>query len=97
MTTQVITTNINLADNAKVIKSIDSKIAELKELREEKVAEVKNIMNKANVLELQAGAYTFKLTEITRNNVDTKTLKTKYAELYKALLKVSSYMKFDIV
>lgn len=97
MATQVITTNINLEDNAKVIKSIDSKIAELKELRDEKVAEVKDIMNKANVLELQAGAFTFKLTEITRNNVDTKTLKTKYAELYKALLKVSSYMKFDVV
>ena len=97
MTAQVITTNINLEDNAKVIKSLDSKIAELKELRDEKVAEVKDIMNKANVMELQAGAFTFKLTEITRNNVDTKTLKTKYAELYKALLKVSSYMKFDIV
>lgn len=97
MTAQVITTNIDLEDNAKVIKSIDSKIAELKELRDEKVAEVKEVMNKANVLELQAGAYTFKLTEITRNNVDTKTLKTKYAELYKALLKVSSYMKFDIM
>ncbi len=97
MVAQVITTNINLEDNAKVIKSLDSKIAELKELRDEKVAEVKDFMNKANVLELQAGAYTFKLTEITRNNVDTKTLKTKYAELYKALLKVSSYMKFDVV
>ncbi len=97
MTATVITTNINLEDNAKVIKSLDSKIAELKELRDEKVSEVKDIMNKANVLELQAGAYTFKLTEITRNNVDTKALKTKYAELYKALLKVSSYMKFTIV
>lgn len=97
MTATVITTNINLEDNAKVIKSLDSKIAELKELRDEKVAEVKDIMNKANVLELKAGAYTFKLSEITRNNVDTKTLKTKYAELYKALLKVSSYMKFDVV
>ena len=97
MTAQVITTNINLEDNARVIKSIEAKIAELKELRDEKVAEVKDIMNKANVMELQAGAFTFKLTEITRNNVDTKTLKTKYAELYKALLKVSSHMKFDIV
>ncbi len=97
MTAQVITTNINLEDNARVIKSIEAKIAELKELRDEKVAEVKDIMNKANVMELQAGAFTFKLTEITRNNVDTKTLKTKYAELYKTLLKVSSYMKFDIV
>lgn len=97
MTAQVITTNINLEDNARVIKSIEAKIAELKELRDEKVAEVKDIMNKANVMELQAGAFTFKLTEITRNNIDTKTLKTKYAELYKTLLKVSSYMKFDIV
>ncbi len=97
MTAQVITTNINLEDNARVIKSIEAKIAELKELRDEKVAEVKDIMNQANVMELQAGAFTFKLTEITRNNIDTKTLKTQYAELYKALLKVSSYMKFDIV
>lgn len=97
MTAQVITTDINLEDNARVIKSIEAKIAELKELRDEKVAEVKEIMNKANVFELQAGAFTFKLKEVTRNNVDTKTLKTKYAELYKALLKVSSYMKFDIV
>ena len=85
MTAQVITTNINLEDNARVIKSIEAKIAELKELRDEKVAEVKDIMNQANVMELQAGAFTFKLTEITRNNIDTKTLKTKYAELYKAM------------
>ena len=97
MTAWVSATNINLEDSARVIKSIEAKIAELKELRDEKVAEVKDIMNQANVMELQAGAFTFKLTEITRNNIDTKTLKTQYAELYKALLKVSSYMKFDIV
>ena len=93
---KAITTNINLEDNAKVIKSIDAKIAELKELREEKVAEVKEVMAKADVMELKVGAFTFTLKEITRNNVDTKTLKTKYAELYKALLKVSSYVKFEV-
>lgn len=93
---KVITTNINLEDNARVIKSLDSKIAELKELRDEKVAEVKSVMAEADVMELQAGAFTFTLKEITRNNVDTKMLKTKYAELYKALLKVSSYMKFEV-
>ena len=48
-------------------------------------------------MELRAGAFTFSLKEITRNNVDTKTLKTKYAELYKSLLKVSSYFKFEVV
>lgn len=93
---KVITTNINLEDNARVIKSIDAKINELKELREEKVAEVKEVMAQADVMELKVGAFTFTLKEITRNNVDTKTLKTKYAELYKALLKVSSYMKFEV-
>ena len=93
---KVITTKINLEDNAKVIKSLDAKIAELKELRDEKVAEVKSLMAEADVMELQAGTYTFTLKEITRNNVDTKTLKTKYAEIYKALLKVSSYIKFEV-
>ena len=34
MTATVITTNVNLEDNAKVIKSLESKIAELKELRD---------------------------------------------------------------
>ena len=34
MTAQVITTNVNLEDNARVIKSIEAKIAELKELRD---------------------------------------------------------------
>ena len=59
-------------------------------------AEVKSVMAEADVMELTAGAFTFTLKEITRNNVDTKTLKTKYADLYKALLKVSSYMKFEV-
>lgn len=94
---KVITTNINLEDNAKVIKSLETKIAELKELRDEKIAEVKEVMNQANITELRAGAFTFSLKEITRNNIDLKTMKTKYAELYKSLLKVSSYFKFEVV
>ena len=97
MTAKVITTSVNLEENAQIIKSLEAKIAELKELRDEKISEVKDIMNQANVLELQAGAFTFKLHEITRNNVDTKALKTKYADLYKSLLKVSSYFKFEVV
>ncbi len=93
----VITTDLNLEEEAKIIKSLESKIAELKELKDERIAKVKEVMNKANILELQAGSHTFKLTEITRNNIGTKTLKTKYSELYKALLKVSTYFKFDIL
>lgn len=95
--TQVITTNIDLEANGQLIKALDSKIAELKELRDEKIAEVKDVMTKANVFELKAGIFTFKLNEITRNNVDTKALKTKYMDIYKALLKTSSYFKFEVV
>lgn len=56
--TKVIATNINLEDNAKVIKSLDAKISELKELREEKAKEVKEVMTEANVTELKVGAFT---------------------------------------
>ena len=97
MTNTVITTNVNLADNARAIKALESKIAELKELRDERIAEVREIMDKAHVTELKAGAYTFTLKEITRNNIDMKLMKSKYAELYKSLLKVSSYFKFEVV
>ena len=97
MTNTVITTNVNLEDNARAIKALESKIAELKELRDERIAEVREIMDKAHVTELKAGAYTFTLKEITRNNIDMKLMKSKYAELYKSLLKVSSYFKFEVV
>ena len=97
MTNTVITTNVNLEDNARAIKALESKIAELKELRDERIAEVREIMDKAHVTELKAGAYTFTLKEITRNNIDMKLMKSKYAELYKSLVKVSSYFKFEVV
>ena len=97
MTNTVITTNVNLEDNARAIKALESKIAELKELRDERIAEVREIMDKAHVTELKAGAYTFTLKEITRNNIHMKLMKSKYAELYKSLLKVSSYFKFEVV
>ena len=97
MTNTVITTNVNLEDNARAIKALESKIAELKELRDEKIAEVREVMEKANVTELKAGAYTFSLKEITRNSIDMKVMKSRYAELYKSLLKVSSYFKFEVV
>ena len=56
MTNTVITTNVNLEDNARAIKALESKIAELKELRDERIAEVREIMDKAHVTELKAGA-----------------------------------------
>lgn len=39
----VITTDLNLEEEAKVIKSLESKIAELKELKDERIAKVKKL------------------------------------------------------
>ena len=94
---QVIVTSINLEEQAGIILSLDEKIAELQELRKEKANEVKTLMQEAQVNELKAGKHTFKLSEILRNSVDIKKLKTDFSEIYKALLKSSSYFKFEVV
>jgi len=95
--TKVLVTNLNLEEQAGIILSLDEKIAELQELRKEKANEVKNLMQEANLTELKAGKHLFKLSEILRNSVDTKKFKTEFAEIYKALLKSSSYCKFEVV
>ena len=94
---QVVVTTINLEEQAGIILSLDDKIAELQELRKEKANEVKALMQEAQVSELKAGKHTFKLSEILRNSVDTKKLKTDFSEIYKALLKSSSYLKFEVM
>lgn len=95
--TTVITTTINLEEQAGLILSLDEKIAELQELRKEKANEVRQIMQDANITELKAGKHTYKLSEILRNTVDTKRLKSEFSNIYKALLKSSSYFKFEVV
>lgn len=96
MTNTVIITNIDLAEQANTILTLDEKIAELQELRKEKANEVKELMTQANVQELKAGKHTFTLKEILRNNIDTKRLKKEFSKIYKDLLKPSSYLKFEV-
>lgn len=94
---KVIVTDINLEEQAGIILSLTEKIEELTELKKEKLQEVRTIMEQANLKELPAGNHTFKLSEILRNSLDMKTMKSKYAELYKALLKSSVYVKMELV
>ena len=89
--------SINLEEQAGIILSLDEKIAELQELRKEKANEVKALMQEAELTELKECKHTFKLSKILRNSVDTKKLKTDFSEIYKALLKSSSYFKFEVV
>ena len=90
-------TDINLEEQAGIILSLSQKIEELTELKKEKLQEVRQLMEENNLKELPAGKHTFKLSEILRNSLDMKTMKAKYAELYKALLKSSVYTKMELV
>lgn len=94
--TKVITTNLNIEEEIKLIKSIESKLEELKELKAEKEAEIKKLLDEAGIEELQVGAYTVRFSNIVRNNFNTSAFKKKYLELYNAFIKQTNYRKFTI-
>ncbi len=95
--TTIILTNKNLEAEIKAIRAIEAKEQELKELRQEKEALIKKVLDEAKLEELQIGAYTVRFTNIARNNFDTTSFKKKYLELYKAFIKTTNYRKFSIV
>ena len=97
MQNKVIITNTNLVDEIQTMKGIEAKLQELKELKEEKEAIIKKVLDDAGIEELQIGAFTVRFTNITRNNFNTSAFKKKYLELYNAFIKQTHYRKFDIV
>ena len=92
----VIITN-NLEDEIKAIRALEAKEQELKELRQEKEALVKKVLDEAGLEELKVGAFTVRFTNIVRNNFNTTAFKKKYLELYNAFIKQTNYRKFTIV
>lgn len=94
--TTIILTDKNIENEIRTIKALESKLEELKELKEEKETELKRLLDKAGVEELQVGAFTIRFTNITRNNFNTSVFKKKYLELYNAFIKQTNYRKFTI-
>ncbi len=92
----VIITN-NLEEEIKAIRAIEAKEQELKELRQEKEALVKKVLDEAGLEELKVGAFTVRFTNVVRNNFNTTAFKKKYLELYNAFIKQTNYRKFTIV
>lgn len=95
MKTLVITAN--LENEIKDIRALEAKINELDELKKEKEALIKSVLDTAGVEEMQIGAFTVHFTNIVRNNFNTTAFKKKYLELYNAFIKQSNYRKFSIV
>ena len=95
MKTIVITAN--LENEIKDIRALEAKINELDELKKEKEALIKSVLDEAGVEELQIGVFTVRFTDIVRNNFNTTAFKKKYLELYNAFIKQTNYRKFSIV
>ena len=94
MKTLVITAN--LENEIKDIRALEAKINELDELKKEKEALIKSVLDTAGVEEMKIGAFTVRFTNIVRNNFNTTAFKKKYLELYNAFIKQSNYRKFTI-
>ena len=92
----VIITN-NLEDEIRDIRALEAKIAELDEMKKEKEALVKKVLDEAGLEELKVGAFTVRFTNIVRNNFNATAFKKKYLELYNAFIKQTNYRKFTIV
>lgn len=95
MKTVIVTAN--LENEIKDIRVLEAKISELDELKKEKEALIKSVLDKAGVEEMKIGAFTVRFTNIVRNNFNTTAFKKKYLELYNAFIKQSNYRKFCIV
>ena len=93
----VIITNTNLEDEIKSIRTLEAKINELDELKKEKEALIKSVLDGAGLEEMTIGAFTVRFTNVVRNNFNTTAFKKKYLELYNAFIKQSNYRKFTIV
>ena len=94
---KTIVVTANLEEEVKAIRALEAKINELDELKKEKEALVKSVLDEAGIEELQIGAFTVRFTNIVRNNFNTTAFKKKYLELYNAFIKQSNYRKFSIV
>lgn len=95
MKTLVITADLEA--EVKDIRALEAKINELTEMKQEKEALIKSVLDTAGVEEMKIGAFTVRFTNIVRNNFNTTAFKKKYLELYNAFIKQSNYRKFSIV
>lgn len=95
MATVIITSN--LENEIRDIRALEAKINELDEMKKEKEALIKSVLDETGLEEMQIGAFTVRFQNIVRNNFNTTAFKKKYLELYNAFIKQSNYRKFTIV
>lgn len=96
MSATVIMTNVNLEEEIKAIRVLEAKENEIKELRKEKEARIKKIMEEAGVEELQIGGFTVRFTTYIKNQFDVTSFKKLNKAVYDMFIKHVNCRKFSI-
>lgn len=95
-TTVIISTEMNLEEEIKLIRGYEAQIKELGELKKEKEAKIKKLMDKAGVSELKVGGFMVRYTKYIKNQFDTSKFKLLHAKLYSQFIKHTNSSKFTI-
>ena len=94
--TTVILTDVNLEEEVQAIRVLEAKENELRELRLEKEALIKRVMNDAGVEQMAIGAFVVRFTSHVRTSLDTGKLKQTFPEIFSMFRKNTNYRKFVI-
>lgn len=94
--TIIIATEMNLEEEIKSIRGYEAKIKELGELKKEKEAKIKKLMDNAGVSELKVGGFIVRYTKFVKNQFDTNRFKLLHEKLYSQFIKYTNSSKFTI-
>lgn len=96
-TTIIISTEMNLEEEIKSIRAYEAKIKELDELKKEKEAKIKKLMDNAGVDELSVAGFMVRYTKFIKNQFDTSKFKKLHLATYNKFIKQVNSSKFSIV
>ena len=92
--TTVITTNVNIENEIKAIKQLESEIKSLSDIKKDKENTIKALMEQAGLETMDIAGYVVRYTKYLKNQLDTVLLKK--LGLYSKYIKQVQSTKFSI-
>ena len=94
--TTVITTNVNIENEIKAIKQLETEIKNLSDLKKDKENCIKAIMEQAGLETMDIAGYVCRYTRYLKSQLNTSLLKKMDFSIYSKYLKQVEATKFTI-
>ncbi len=94
--TTVITTNVNIENEIKVIKQLEAEIKSLSGLKKDNENHFKAIMEQAGLETMNIAGYVIRYTKFLKNQLNTSLLKKLDFSIYSKYLRQVETTKFTI-